>query len=116
MANILYVEDDLASGRLAQSIVEREGYAINVVSTGQEFLKTLAENKPDLILVDLHLHDAPALDLLARSRFRYPDVPVIVVTASNTVADVVSALKGAPPIMSPSGWTISGSSFPCQTP
>ena len=94
LANILYVEDDVASGRLAQSIVEHEGYAINVVSTGREFLKTLAENKPDLILVDLHLPDASGLDLLARSRFRYPDVPVIVVTASNEVTDVVSALKG----------------------
>jgi DNA-binding NtrC family response regulator len=94
IANILYVEDDLASGRLAQSIVEREGYAIKVVSTGQDFLKTLAEIKPDLILMDLHLPDASGLDLLAKSRFRYPDVPVIVVTASNAVTDVVSALKG----------------------
>ncbi|HMA82476.1 MAG TPA: sigma-54 dependent transcriptional regulator [Candidatus Binatia bacterium] len=94
LANILYVEDDVASGRLAQSIVEHEGYAINVVSTGREFLKTLAENKPDLILVDLHLPDASGLDLLARSRFRYPDVPVIVVTASNEVTDVISAMKG----------------------
>ncbi|MGE5218778.1 MAG: sigma-54-dependent transcriptional regulator [Chloroflexota bacterium] len=93
-ASILYVEDDVASGRLAQSIVEREGYAIKIVSTGQEFLKTLAQHKPDLILVDLHLPDASGLDLLARARFRYPDVPVIVVTASNAVADVVSALKG----------------------
>jgi DNA-binding NtrC family response regulator len=94
LANILYVEDDSASGRLAQSIVEHEGYAIKVVSTGQEFFKALAENKPDLILVDLHLPDASGLDLLAKSRFRYPDVPVIVVTASNAVSDVVSALKG----------------------
>jgi DNA-binding NtrC family response regulator len=94
LTEILYAEDDLASGRLVQSIVEREGYAIKVVSTGQEFLKILAENKPDLVLVDLHLPDASGLDLLAKSRFRYPDVPVIVVTASNSVADVVSALKG----------------------
>ncbi len=94
IASILYVEDDLASGRLAHAIVEREGYAVKVVSTGQEFLKALAENKPDLILVDLHLPDASGLDLLAKSRLRYPEVPVIVVTASNAVSDVVSALKG----------------------
>ena len=94
LAEILYVEDDLASGRLVQSIVQREGYAIRILSTGQEFLKVLADNKPDLVLVDLHLPDASGLDLLARSRSRYPDVPVIVVTASNSVADVVNALKG----------------------
>jgi DNA-binding NtrC family response regulator len=94
LADILYVEDDAASGRLVQSIVEREGYSIKVVSSGQEFLKNLAENKPDLVLVDLHLPDASGLDLLARSRYRYPEVPVIVITASSSVSDVVNALRG----------------------
>ena len=94
VANILYVEDDFVSGRLVQSIVEREGYQIKIVSSGQEFIRSLAENKPDLVLLDLHLPDASGLDLLAKSRYRYPDVPVIMVTASNSVSDVVSALKG----------------------
>jgi DNA-binding NtrC family response regulator len=94
VADILYVEDDSVSGRLVQSIVEREGYQIKIVSSGQEFIKSLAENKPDLVLADLHLPDASGLDLLAKSRYRYPDVPVIMVTASNSVTDVVSALKG----------------------
>lgn len=94
LADILYVEDDSASGRLMQSIVEREGYRIKIVSSGQDFLKALGESRPDLVLVDLHLPDASGLDLLAKSRYRYPDVPVIMVTASNSVTDVVSALKG----------------------
>jgi DNA-binding NtrC family response regulator len=94
LANILYAEDDAASGRLVQSIVEREGYAIKVVSSGQEFLKMLGENKPDVVLVDLHLPDASGLDLLAKSRYRHPEVPVIVVTASSSVNDVVSAIRG----------------------
>jgi DNA-binding NtrC family response regulator len=94
VAEILYVEDDTVSGRLVQSIVEREGYRIKIVSSGQEFIKSLAEHKPDLVLADLNLPDASGLDLLAKSRYRYPDVPVIMVTASSSVADVVSALKG----------------------
>ena len=94
IADILYVEDDAASGRLVQSMVEREGYSIKIASSGQEFLKILAGSKPDLVLVDLHLPDASGLDLLAKSRYRYPEVPVIVITASNSVADVVNALKG----------------------
>ena len=91
--NILYAEDDPASGRLVKSIASTEGYSVTVVPTGQEFLRAL-DDKPDLILVDLHLPDASGLDLLARSRARYPDVPVIVATASNSVSDVVTALKG----------------------
>ena len=94
VAKILYVEDDAASGRLVQSMVEREGYSIKIVSNGQEFLKILPESKPDLVLVDLHLPDASGFELLAKSRHRYPEVPVIVVTASNSVADVMNALRG----------------------
>src|SRR6185503_7616041 len=93
-ADILYAEDDPASGRLVQSIAGKEGYNVTVVATGQEFLKRLYESRPDAVLVDLHLPDASGLDLLAKSRGRYSDVPVIVVTASDSVSDVVSALKG----------------------
>src|ERR1041384_6906085 len=90
---ILYAEDDPASGRLVKSIAATEGYSVTVFPTGQEFLRAL-EDKPDLILLDLHLPDASGLDLLAKSRARYPDVPVIVATASNSVNDVIHALKG----------------------
>jgi len=90
---ILYAEDDPASGRLVKSIAATEGYSVTVFGTGQEFLRAL-EDKPDLVLLDLHLPDASGLDLLAKSRARYPDVPVIVATASNSVNDVIQALKG----------------------
>ena len=73
---ILYAEDDPASGRLVKSIAATEGYSVTIFPTGQEFLRAL-EDKPDLILLDLHLPDASGLDLLAKSRGRYPDVPVM---------------------------------------
>ncbi len=90
---ILYAEDDPASGRLVKSIAATEGYSVTICPTGQEFLRAL-DDKPDLVLLDLHLPDASGLDLLAKSRARYPDVPVIVATASNSVNDVIHALKG----------------------
>jgi DNA-binding NtrC family response regulator len=91
---ILYAEDDPPSGRLVRSIAESEGYSIKVVTTGQEFLRALGEDKPDLILLDLHLPDALGLELLAKARVRSAEVPVIVVTASDSVDNAVKALKG----------------------
>jgi two-component system response regulator AtoC len=91
---ILYVEDDPASGRLVQSIAETAGYEVDVVTTGSEFLSSLTTNKPDLLLVDLHLPDASGLELLAKARLRLPESPVIVLTASNAIEDAVKALKG----------------------
>jgi len=91
---ILYAEDDPPSGRLVRSIAETEGYSVKVVMTGQEFLRALSEDKPDLLLLDLNLPDGSGLDFLAKARIRSPEAPVIVVTASNSVDDVVKVLKG----------------------
>jgi DNA-binding NtrC family response regulator len=91
---ILYAEDDPASGRLVRSIAETEGYSVKVVMTGQEFLRALSEERPDLLLLDLNLPDGSGLDFLTKARIRLPEAPVIVVTASNSIDDVVRALKG----------------------
>jgi DNA-binding NtrC family response regulator len=92
--SILYVEDDPPSGQLVQSVAESIGYRIEVVGTGKEFLAALAAKKPNLLLVDLHLPDASGLDLLAQARLGAPDTQVIVVTASNSIDDAITALKG----------------------
>ncbi len=92
--SILYVEDDLPSGHLLQAVAQSQGYQIEIVTTGRDFLAALAANKPNLLLIDLHLPDASGLDLLAKARLRAPSAPVIVVTASSSIDDAVSALKG----------------------
>src|ERR1051325_9561616 len=93
-AQLLYAEDDAPSGRLVQRIAETEGYHVKVVTSGQECLRVLQIEKPDLLLLDLHLPDTSGLDLLARTRLRCPETPVIVVTASNSVDHVIKALQG----------------------
>ena len=73
---ILYVEDDPPSGRLVQSIAETAGYAVDVVTNGNDFLSALASTKPDLLLLDLHLPDASGHDLLAKARLEPIAAPV----------------------------------------
>jgi DNA-binding NtrC family response regulator len=90
---ILYVEDDPTSGRLVQSIAESEGHSVRVVGTGKEFLHRLLLDKPDLLLVDLHLPDAFGLDLVGKAHAQLPEAPIIVLTASNDIEHVVKALN-----------------------
>ncbi len=92
--HILYAEDDPPSGRLVQSIAESEGYSIKIVATGHEFLAALTEDKPDILLLDLNLPDSSGLELLPKARLRLPAAPVIMITASDSVEDVIKALKG----------------------
>jgi two-component system NtrC family response regulator len=90
---IFYVEDDVPTGRVVKAIAEKEGYALRLISSGKDFLRLLSEAPPDLCLLDLHLPDASGLELLEKLRRSRPDIPAIVVTASESVEDVVTAMR-----------------------
>ncbi len=90
---VVYVEDDVTVGRVVKAIAEKEGYTLRLVPSGKDFLKLLAEDPPDLCLLDLTLPDASGLDLLEKLRQAHPGAPAIVVTASESVGDVVSAMR-----------------------
>jgi DNA-binding NtrC family response regulator len=90
---ILYVEDDLTSARLVKAIAEKEGYVVALATSQRECLKMIAEDPPGLLLIDLTLPDAAGLDLLARVRQSHPGIPAVIVTASDSVQDIIGAMQ-----------------------
>jgi DNA-binding NtrC family response regulator len=93
MPRLLYVEDDPVSAKLVKAIAEKEGYSIELASTEKDFWRALGDDLPDLLLVDLGLPDASGLDLLGRMQEKHPDLPAIVVTASDSVEHVIQAMR-----------------------
>src|SRR5205809_917203 len=77
LMRILYVEDDPTSARLVKVIAEKEGYAVTLAANEKECLKLVAEEAPDLFLIDLTLPDGSGLDLMARLREKHPTIPAI---------------------------------------
>src|SRR5438132_12255214 len=69
---ILYVEDDATSARMVKAIAEKEGYSIDLAATEKDCLRLVAEDAPDLLLIDLNLPDASALDLLQKLTEKFP--------------------------------------------
>jgi DNA-binding NtrC family response regulator len=90
---ILYVEDDPTSARLVRAIAEKEGYAVSLATNQRECLKLIAEDPPGLLLIDLTLPDVAGLDLLARLRQSHPGIPAIIVTASDSIQDIIGAMQ-----------------------
>jgi len=90
---ILYVEYDPTSARLVKAIAEKEGYAVTLATNQRECLKLVAEDPPGLLLIDLTLPDVAGLDLLARLRQSHPGIPAIIVTASDSVQDIIGAMQ-----------------------
>ncbi len=82
-ARILLVEDNHMNSRLTEFVLERDGYAVEIVTTGEDALVAARENKPDLILMDIQL---PGMDGLEATRILKQDpqtasVPIVAITA-----------------------------------
>jgi two-component system copper resistance phosphate regulon response regulator CusR len=92
IVNILIVEDE---GKVAQALkqgLEREGYSVTVARTGEEGYFLLDARTFDLVVLDLMLPGRSGLEILATLRSRDRGIPVLILTARDTVQDRVSGL------------------------
>lgn len=82
---VLLVEDDDVCRTLIEATLEKEGYEITSVATGDEALALLAEGtRPDLLVTDIQLPGDVDGWLLARAcRDGIPDLPVVYITAAD---------------------------------
>ncbi|MBL7932881.1 MAG: sigma-54-dependent Fis family transcriptional regulator [Bacteroidia bacterium] len=92
MGNILLVEDDIAFVQLIDNFLRRKGYT---VITKMKLSDAIAEaqNTPfDLVLLDYHLPDGNAFDLIAKFREKGLKIPIIIMTGFNDVRTAVKAI------------------------
>ena len=89
---ILLAEDDsvLADG-LTRSL-RQSGYVTDCVSNGQEADNALSAQDFDLLILDLDLPKMSGLDVLRRLRSRDSRIPVLILTAGDSVEQRVKAL------------------------
>lgn len=92
-SSVLVVDDLEANGRLMQRLLSRDGYRIRIARDGEEALSAVADEQPDVVLMDVLM---PKLDGFEACR-RIKDnpatrlIPVVMVTA---LADTNSRIKG----------------------
>ncbi|MCC7078971.1 MAG: response regulator transcription factor [Acidimicrobiia bacterium] len=87
--HLLLVEDDDTIAKPLVTGLEREGWAVSRVETGEEALRMPV---PDLVLLDLGLPDLDGVEVCRRLREQSP-VPIIVVTARGEELDRVLLLE-----------------------
>src|SRR3982750_848933 len=89
---ILVVEDETAIADFVQRGLEAEGYAVDCAGDGLAGEKQALEGKPDLVVLDLMLPGRDGMSVLGKIRKSKPTLPVIVLTARDTVEDKVAGL------------------------
>ncbi len=88
---ILIVEDDLGISRLIKFNLNIANYETKEVYNGLEAINIIEKEHFDLILLDVMLPDADGFTIM--DKIRYLDVPVIFLTAKNSVIDKVNGLR-----------------------
>jgi len=89
---LLVVEDDAMIGNSIRSGLRQEGYTVDWVCDGAAAELATATTAYDAILLDLGLPGKSGLDLLAHWRRQHNAVPVLIITARDSVADRVQGL------------------------
>lgn len=90
MKHILVIDDDIHIGDLLEEALCRDGYAVERAYSGTEALYSIAQQRPDLVLLDLMLPGLSGEELLPR----LAGMPVIVVSAKTDVDHKVDLLLG----------------------
>lgn len=94
--SILIVDDVPLNVLLVKKMLARMGMQMYTASNGQDALNKLAENKPDLILLDLMMPVMDGFEVLEHLREdeSTKDIKVVVLSALNNETEIVRAMKG----------------------
>ena len=90
---ILIVDDEENIGRSLRMILEREGYAINVMRSVEEFRRFPEPQRMDAFLFDVRLPDGNGIDLLRSLQQQEVRSPVIMISGHASIADAVEATR-----------------------
>ncbi len=94
MARILIVEDEERIASFLAKGLRSEGHVATVVRDGRQGLDDALSGEHDLVILDIGLPGLDGFEVLDRLRSQGSRVPVIVLTARDSVTDTVSALEG----------------------
>jgi two-component system response regulator MprA len=92
-AHILVVDDDPHITDLLRRVLAYEGYSVASAASGNEALNRTLERPPDLIVLDIMLPGIDGLEVAQRLRAAGDNVPVLMLTARDAVADRVKGLE-----------------------
>ena len=88
MSHILIIDDDIHINEMLEEVLIQEGYQVSHAYSGTEALLFLANEKPDLILLELMLPGLTGEEVLSQIE----KIPVIVMSAKVEVKDKVALL------------------------
>ncbi len=90
---ILVADDDQTIRLVIRQALMRAGYAVKVTDTVAGLWQWIEDGQGDAVITDVMLPDSDGIEMLPRIKARRPTLPVIVISAQNTLATAVRATE-----------------------
>ena len=94
MKPVWIVDDDRSIRWVFEKALAREGIAYRSFSSAADALVALNEGVPQVVVSDIRMAGESGLELLAKLKERYPQLPVIIMTAYSDLDSAVAAFQG----------------------
>jgi len=92
-ATVLLADDDRSIRTVLSQALSRIGCRVRATGSATQLWRMIEEGEGDVIVTDVHMPDGDALDLLPAIRKRRPELPIIVMSAQNTVLTAIRAAE-----------------------
>jgi DNA-binding NtrC family response regulator len=90
---ILIIDDERPILLTLEALLRRHAYQVDTAPTASQGLKLLKTKPPSLVLLDLQLPDAEGLQTLDNIKSDLPGMPVIILTAHDTLHNAIESIK-----------------------
>src|SRR5215831_15185452 len=89
----LLIVDDEPGVRESIRLLLRDSFDVVPAASGEEGIRIAAEERPDVVLLDIVMPGLDGLQTLERLKGANPALPIIILTATKTVKTAVAAIK-----------------------
>ncbi|TMA88754.1 MAG: sigma-54-dependent Fis family transcriptional regulator [Deltaproteobacteria bacterium] len=90
---VLVVDDEARVAGVVATALGRAGYECETCASGTAALAALEERAADVVVTDWRMPEMDGVELLRRLRARWPNLPVILLTAYGTIPSAVAAMR-----------------------
>ena len=90
---VLFVDDDLVTGRVMKRNCDNADYACTVYQNGHDCIKSFKESNADVVITDLRMPKMNGFELLTELREIDENIPVLVMTGYSSVENAIEAMK-----------------------
>jgi DNA-binding NarL/FixJ family response regulator len=91
--DILVIDDDPFLCEIVTDFLEEHDYTCRMAHSGVNGLRLFEERRPDMVLLDIRMPKMTGLDILKILREEAPDMPVIMISGTSDLADIVQILR-----------------------